>query len=402
MTFRPTLPLYRLLLAASLLVVSSIPMLVATPTASAASLGCADDAAGLTDLPGWIPSMLRATNDYRASKGLPALKLDATLSKASLWKARDMARRNYFSHDDPASGGAAARSPWDRLAACGYTANARKQENIAAGQQSGAAFVQAWINSPPHRENLENAEVRYIGFGVSSSPSSTYNTYAVQMFASLPGPAAAAPAVPPAAPSATALAFAGPAAGAKLVCPPIAASGTRFVPDAVVGPVTASTSSAGCLRVDPNGVGAATISYHAAGPTGLRSGSTTMTVIVDAGRRPMGTGGAAPFDRAALTRVTASVLHGRRLSVHGRLGLTDGSSLAGQRLVVLRRGASGRWIVVGRTRSTGRGAFSLTVGLPVPAHGGPTWLARNAASIRVTYAGSSGIAGASRTARSRR
>ncbi|MEO6867721.1 MAG: CAP domain-containing protein, partial [Gaiellales bacterium] len=169
--------------------------LVAAPIANAASQGCADDATGVADLQSWVPELLAATNEYRASKGLSKLALDATLTKASLWKARDMARRNYFNHPDPANGGAPERTPWDRMSACGYSANAYKAENLAAGQGTAQATVQAWIDSPGHRANLESSNMKYVGFGVSTSSSSTYTRYMVQMFASAPGPASVQPPV---------------------------------------------------------------------------------------------------------------------------------------------------------------------------------------------------------------
>lgn len=180
----------RLLLAAC----SCLALLVGAPAASAATLGCSDDARGTTDLSTWFPEMLEATNAHRATIGLPALQLDASLSKASTWKARDLAVRGYFTHDDPAgSNGEPARTPWQRLVECGFTAGGARAENIAAGQTSGAAFVQAWINSPGHRANIEDASMRYVGFGVAQLDTSTYRTYAVQMFSSEPGPAVREP-----------------------------------------------------------------------------------------------------------------------------------------------------------------------------------------------------------------
>lgn len=179
--------LHRLLLTALAIV---LPLVLA-PAAQAATLGCSDDARGTTDLSTWVPEMLEATNAHRATLGLVPLQLDPTLGRASAWKARDLAVRGYFAHDDPAgSDGEPGRTPWQRLVECGFTSGGARAENIAAGQQSGASFVQAWIESPGHRANIENASMRYVGFGVARLDTSAYRTYAVQMFSSLPGPAA--------------------------------------------------------------------------------------------------------------------------------------------------------------------------------------------------------------------
>jgi uncharacterized protein YkwD len=170
-------------------------MLLLLPgTAAAADQGCADDTTGVTDLTAsWEAQLLDLTNQHRSSKGLVALQLDTTLTRASVWKARDMARRNYFSHDDPANGGAPARDPWDRLEACGWNTGGSRAENIAAGYSTPADVVQGWLDSPGHRANIENGALRYVGFGVASSESSSYGRYQVQMFASVPGPATTTP-----------------------------------------------------------------------------------------------------------------------------------------------------------------------------------------------------------------
>ncbi len=169
-------------------------LLVAPSTAMAASQGCADDETGITDMTAsWQSELLRLTNEHRASKGLVALRLDTTLTRASMWKARDMARRNYFSHDDVANGSAPARDPWARLESCGWNTGGSRAENIAAGYASAQATVTGWLNSPGHRANIENGSLRYVGFGVASSETSSYGRYQVQMFASVAGPTTTQP-----------------------------------------------------------------------------------------------------------------------------------------------------------------------------------------------------------------
>jgi uncharacterized protein YkwD len=192
-----TMRLHRLRHArlASIFVAILVIFALSSPTgAAAATQGCADDASAVSDLTsGWQADLLSATNAHRTSMGLVALKLDTTLTRASVWKARDMARRNYFSHDDPATANAPSRTPWERLAECGWNTGGSRAENIAAGYASAAATVQAWLDSPGHRANIENGSMRYVGFGVASSSSSTFGRYMVQMFASVAGPSGATP-----------------------------------------------------------------------------------------------------------------------------------------------------------------------------------------------------------------
>ena len=49
-------------------------------------------------------------------------------------------------------------------------------ENIGAGAVSASAMVAAWMASPPHRANILNSRLRYIGVGASHSHGYTWYT----------------------------------------------------------------------------------------------------------------------------------------------------------------------------------------------------------------------------------
>lgn len=388
--------------------------LVGAPGAEAATLGCADDARGTTDLSSWEPAMLAATNAHRANLGLEALQLDATLQRASVWKARDLAARNYFAHDDPALGDAPARSPWDRLTACGWTSGGSRAENIAAGQTSGAAFVEAWINSPGHRANIENAALRYVGFGIASASSSRYGAYAVQMFASVPGPTGVTPSPPaatPAAPTISSLSFTSDGL-AKLLCPTLAdPAGTRYVDDSVTGAADVSRTAAGCLRIQPRvgeAAASATVSYRAVGPTGLASAPVVLQVTIEAAPRtllentdPVTTAPAPAVIRSASAVVTKRRCRGRlavggwcfTLTVRGQLVAADGSALARHTVVAARRTAAQRWVTQARLTTSGSGAFVTSRTLrPPSARAAGAWIRRHAGAVRLSYAGTASAA----------
>jgi uncharacterized protein YkwD len=69
-----------------------------------------------------------------------------------------MAANGYFSHT-----GRDGRSFADRIRAQGYPSPAA--ENIARGQRSASAVMQAWLNSAGHRRNILNCSLRAIGVG---------------------------------------------------------------------------------------------------------------------------------------------------------------------------------------------------------------------------------------------
>jgi uncharacterized protein YkwD len=91
---------------------------------------------------------------------LPPLKLLPLLSAVANAHSRAMARDDFFSHCDFATG----HGTWERLqqAGYGYTAAA---ENLAGGGSNPAAAVAQWMKSPGHRASMLSADYRETGVG---------------------------------------------------------------------------------------------------------------------------------------------------------------------------------------------------------------------------------------------
>ncbi|WP_453992238.1 CAP domain-containing protein [Bacillus nitroreducens] len=111
------------------------------------------------------------TNAQRQKNGLPALKTDSALSKVAKTKSNDMQQKNYFSHTSPTYG-----SPFDMIRDFGVSYKTAG-ENIAKGQSSPEAVVNAWMNSEGHRKNILNPDFTHIGVGHQES-----GNYWTQMF----------------------------------------------------------------------------------------------------------------------------------------------------------------------------------------------------------------------------
>jgi uncharacterized protein YkwD len=106
-------------------------------------------------------------NRERTDRGLPALRQNPILDQASLEHSQDMVRLNYFEHT-----AADGRTVGDRLRRLGYErgVNASAGENIAYGvgpKATPAAIVKAWMDSPPHREDILRPSFTEIGIGVA-------------------------------------------------------------------------------------------------------------------------------------------------------------------------------------------------------------------------------------------
>ncbi|HEX6762518.1 MAG TPA: CAP domain-containing protein [Gaiellaceae bacterium] len=127
--------------------------------------------AGDCSAPGsWAPdradlanAVVKLVNAHRASLGLHPLAVSPALSRSAVWKARHMATYRYMAHEDPAP--PVARSPGQRLAACGYSSS--WGENIAEGFPTASSVVAAWLGSPGHRANIENPSYRVTGSGAA-------------------------------------------------------------------------------------------------------------------------------------------------------------------------------------------------------------------------------------------
>jgi uncharacterized protein YkwD len=113
--------------------------------------------------------VLALINIEREERGLPRLIMDEKLAAAARSHAADMSRRKYFSHTSPNGVGMGSRL---RKAGATYTAAG---ENIAHGQTSAPAVVDAWMNSPGHRRNILHTKYRKVGIA-------RFNDYWVQDF----------------------------------------------------------------------------------------------------------------------------------------------------------------------------------------------------------------------------
>ena len=120
--------------------------------------------------------MLRLVNVQRASAGCAALQSNPVLVGVARAHSQDMGEHGYFSHDSQDG-----RSPFDRMRAAGYQGGLMG-ENIAAGQPTPAAVMDAWMNSAGHRANILNCGYHVIGIGVAKVAGSPYGSYWTQDF----------------------------------------------------------------------------------------------------------------------------------------------------------------------------------------------------------------------------
>ncbi|MDE6357044.1 MAG: hypothetical protein K2L15_00475 [Eubacteriales bacterium] len=117
--------------------------------------------------------VVRLVNVERNKAGLPALQIDESVSKVARLKSEDMANKNYFDHTSPTYG-----SPFEMLKSFNITYKSAG-ENIAKGQKTAEAVVNAWMNSEGHKKNILSKSFTHIGVGYAKRGNTPYWT---QMF----------------------------------------------------------------------------------------------------------------------------------------------------------------------------------------------------------------------------
>lgn len=106
-----------------------------------------------------VERVVALVNQARVENGCDAVSIDPRLNDAARAHAEDMSGRDYFSHTSPEG------VTFDkRITGSGYPTPGA--ENIARGQQSPEAVMDAWMKSKGHKANILNCQLTTIGIGL--------------------------------------------------------------------------------------------------------------------------------------------------------------------------------------------------------------------------------------------
>jgi len=120
--------------------------------------------------------VVRLTNQKRTEAGLAPLTYNQTLASAAYTKARDMIDRDYWAHVAPDG-----TQPWKFFSDFGYRYR-YAGENLARDFSNASSTVDAWMNSPTHRDNILNPKYKEIGIGVTEGDLAGVDTTIVVQF----------------------------------------------------------------------------------------------------------------------------------------------------------------------------------------------------------------------------
>ncbi|GIF24210.1 uncharacterized protein YkwD [Actinoplanes tereljensis] len=107
-----------------------------------------------------MSEVVTKTNQQRRANGCGTLSVDLELTIASIRQSLYMAKTGQFTHVWKDGTTFAARAH-----AAGY--EQPSGENIAWGYRTSEEVLEAWMNSPDHRDNILNCSAHSIGTGVA-------------------------------------------------------------------------------------------------------------------------------------------------------------------------------------------------------------------------------------------
>lgn len=124
-----------------------------------------------------VDKLYELTNQQRSTFGLGTLTYNDQLADAARQKAADMFAKNYWAHFGPNG-----ETPWNFITSAGYKYE-YAGENLAKNFLFSDGVVQAWMDSPSHRENMLKSDYTDVGFAVVNGQlNGEDTTLVVQMF----------------------------------------------------------------------------------------------------------------------------------------------------------------------------------------------------------------------------
>jgi hypothetical protein len=154
----------------SLFIAGSFTLLICLVTLSPLSSG-RTMAFGVSDI-------VDLTNQTRQQMSLQPYSINTALMNAAQMKAEDMAKERYFAHTAPDG-----TTGWDYIKKVSYSYTVAG-ENLAITNENAESVLNAWLNSPEHRDNLLSSV--FTDFGIGMAAYGDYdghqNTYVIVAF----------------------------------------------------------------------------------------------------------------------------------------------------------------------------------------------------------------------------
>lgn len=107
-----------------------------------------------------VDNIVESINQARSNYKLSPLNTDERLNRAAEIKAKDIINKQYWGHKSPSG-----KMSWSYIKDSNYE-YVEAGENLAKDYGSSNSIVNAWANSPKHRENLLSKKYKDLGVAV--------------------------------------------------------------------------------------------------------------------------------------------------------------------------------------------------------------------------------------------
>ncbi|KNE54747.1 hypothetical protein AMAG_00706 [Allomyces macrogynus ATCC 38327] len=152
---------------------TAIMVVAATPTSNSASTAAPTETGGIAGID-VSSGMIGLVNAARERFGRQPYDIDANLIKSCVSHAADMAEHTFMDHK-----GSNGSTPASRATKAGYSWGFIA-ENVAQGQKTIAAVMDAWMHSQGHRDNILSGTA--VDFAAAYAQSDAGTLYWVQCF----------------------------------------------------------------------------------------------------------------------------------------------------------------------------------------------------------------------------
>ena len=124
------------------------------------TIGCNDDKEAVAPDLAIEGQIFELVNDHRTASGLPTLERNTACDREASSHSGDMATGNVeFGHDG-------WEGRFERITE--ETGSSAFGENVAFGQEDATSVMNSWLDSSPHKANIEG-DFSHIGIGVAEA-----------------------------------------------------------------------------------------------------------------------------------------------------------------------------------------------------------------------------------------
>lgn len=120
--------------------------------------------------------IFNSVNSERINNGLSPLSYNNTMQKYARIKSNDMGVRNYFDHKDPEGNLITVKMKNDGVTYNAWGENIAYISGMTGNSAIASKFMNNWMNSPGHRQNILSTNYTSIGVGVYKIGNKYYAT----------------------------------------------------------------------------------------------------------------------------------------------------------------------------------------------------------------------------------